>query len=146
MVGSQCRWSLAVLRDRRSESRTLLPDSLLPSSLLIRVTPANVELLSNCTEEFLCSGNSGRIFRCVLNNCRLRRQVRAFGWRNCGIRKAFHHLLGLWSPSDNCCATLVPSKFTSVLKAVAVGMGAYVGLLPYFAVGYNPLSDFCPGE
>lgn len=39
---------------------------------------------------------------------------------------------------------LVPSKFTSVLKAVAVGMGAYVGLLPYFAVGYNPLSDFLP--
>lgn len=39
---------------------------------------------------------------------------------------------------------LVPSKFTSVLKAVAVGIGAYVGLLPYFAVGYNPLSDFLP--
>jgi hypothetical protein len=39
---------------------------------------------------------------------------------------------------------LMPSKFISVSKAVAVGIGAYVGLLPYFAVGYNPLSDFLP--
>jgi len=39
---------------------------------------------------------------------------------------------------------LMPSKLRSISMAVVAGLGACLGLLPYFAVGYNPLSDFLP--
>jgi hypothetical protein len=37
-----------------------------------------------------------------------------------------------------------PNYFRPLLRIVISGLASYLGLFPYFAVGYNPLTDFLP--